>query len=137
MENMKDQIKKLVGIAAGLFSLVTSAGAVVASSCCVLPLALSAAGIGGTWIGGLSELVFYRSWILAAAAVALAIGWAVALRRPMITCAEDGSCTRTTRHWLTFGALGLSTLFVGVAVAWSWLEPTIFAALLRMTAGAV
>ena len=77
-------------------------------------------------------LVFYRSYFLIAAGVVLAVGWAVALRRRTITCMVDGAGDRPARGWPTFGTLGLSTLLVGVAAAWGWIEPAVVAALLRL-----
>jgi hypothetical protein len=65
------------------------------------------------------------------AVAALAVGWIVALRRRTITCPTDGVCARPARSWLTFGMLGLSTLLVGVAAAWGWIEPPGMAALSR------
>jgi mercuric ion transport protein len=119
-----------------LLSLFTGIGAVAASSCCALPLALSAAGIGGAWLGGLSGLVFYRPYFLIAAAVALAVGWGMTLRRQAAACTTDGACVRPARGWLTFAALALSTLLVGMAAAWSWIEPAIMPALLRLAEAA-
>ncbi len=118
---------------AALLSLVSGLGAVAVSSCCALPLALSAAGLGGAWLGGLSELTFYRPYLLSAAVVALAAGWIVALGRRM-ACAKADGCAPSARNRLTFGMLGLSTLMVGTAAAWDLLEPPVLAALLRLTA---
>lgn len=133
---MKDQVKKLAGTGTLLLSLFTGAGALAASSCCALPLALSLAGFGGAWIGGLSGLVFYRPWFMVAAGLALAAGWTVALRRNRAGCTAEHLCARPARNWLTFGALGLSTLLVGVAAAWDWIEPAVMTALLRLADGA-
>ena len=131
---MRDWANGTAGLGAALISLFTGLGAIAASSCCVLPLALSVVGFGGAWLGGVSELVFYRPYFLIAAAVAVAAGWTVALRRT-ITCTTDGACAGSQRSWLTFGTLGLSTLLVGVAAAWSWIEPAVVTALLRLAEG--
>lgn len=129
---MKDQVKEMAGTGALLLSLFTGVGALAASSCCALPLALSLAGIGGAWVGGLSGLVFYRPWFLIAAGLALAAGWTVALRRKGTGCTGERLCARPARNWLTFGVLGLSTLLVGVAAAWDWIEPAVMMALLSL-----
>jgi mercuric ion transport protein len=130
---MKDWVNRMAGMGAALLSLSTGMGAVAASSCCALPLALSAAGFGGAWLGGISGLGVYRLWFLTAAAIALAVGWIVVLGRRMAACTADGACARPAQGWLTYGMLGLSTLLVGVAAAWGWIEPTVMSALLRLT----
>ena len=130
---MQITINRLTAAGTALLSLATGLGAVVISSCCALPLALSVAGLGGAWLGGANELIAYRPHALMAAALALAIGWGVALRRRAAACPADGACARPARGWLTFGTLGLSTLLVGVAAAWGWIEPAVIAALIRLT----
>ncbi|WP_170984444.1 mercuric transporter MerT family protein [Rhodoligotrophos defluvii] len=132
---MRAWVNGTAGLGAAFISLVTGLGAVAASSCCVLPLALSVVGFGGAWLSGVSELVFYRPYFLIAAAVTLAMGWVVVLRRRPIVCTADDACARPQRSWLTFGTLGLSTLLVGVAAAWSWIGPAVMAALLRLAEG--
>lgn len=117
-----------------LLSLFAGVGAVGVSSCCVLPLALSAAGIGGAWLGKLPGLISYRNYFLAAAVLALAAAWAFALWRRHAECMlTSGACARPARSWRTYSVLCLSTVQVGVAAAWSWIEPAIMAALLRLT----
>jgi len=47
--------------------------ALLASSCCVLPLVLAVAGISGAWIGQLRRLAPYSSWLLALALASLGV----------------------------------------------------------------
>jgi len=129
------------GAAAGsavfvVFSLITGLGAALASSCCALPLALATAGIGGAWLGNFSGLIFYKGYILAAAATVLVLGWIVAIRRRVKACEIDGPCDRHSKGWLMFGALGLSTVLVGFAAASDWLEPLIVRYLLSLDGSA-
>lgn len=123
-----------MGAGTVLLSLVTGVGAVAASSCCALPLALTLAGLGGAWLGGWSDLIFYRPWFLVAAALALAMGWTMALRQRRVACTAADGCARQGSG-LTFGALGLSTLLAGTAVAWNWIEPAVMTALLLLAEG--
>lgn len=119
---------------AALLSLFAGLGAVGVSSCCVVPLALSAAGIGGAWLGELPGLTSYRIYFLTAAALALAAAWALALWLRHAECTvTSGACARPSRSWRTYSVLCLSTVLVGVAAAWRWIEPAIMAALLRLT----
>ncbi len=49
--------------------------AVLAASCCVLPLALAFIGIGGSWISMLGPFVDHRGLILLGVLVVLAWAW--------------------------------------------------------------
>ncbi|WP_299843016.1 hypothetical protein [uncultured Jannaschia sp.] len=62
---------------------IGSAGmaALLSASCCVLPLALSLAGLGGTWLTVLGPFVVWRLPILIAAGLVVAIAWIVMVRR--------------------------------------------------------
>lgn len=50
-------------------------GAILASSCCVVPFALFALGISGAWIGNLAVLEPYRPIFIGVALVALFFAW--------------------------------------------------------------
>lgn len=135
VRSMEEPVNRTAVLGATSASLLASISAVFAASCCALPLALSVAGIGSAWLAGLTELSFYRHYFLAAAAGTLALAWGVLLWRRQGVCTEYGACIAPTRPWLTYGTLGLSTLLVGVAAAWGWLEPLIMAGLMRIAAG--
>jgi mercuric ion transport protein len=88
-----------------------------ASTCCVLPLALVSAGVGGAWIAQLRALERFQ-WIFIALAVA-AFGYAFyrLYLRPA-PCAPDIACaTPLTRHrqriafWVTLVAAKAVILF--------------------------
>jgi len=69
------------------------------ASCCVLPLALIAAGLGGSILTVF--LVRYKTYLMALAIGALGYAW-FAYRRDVMAC-ELGFCEiagRTTRKWL-------------------------------------
>jgi mercuric ion transport protein len=52
--------------------------ALLASSCCVLPLVLAILGVSGAWIGGLRRMEPYSYPLTALAAVALIVaGWRI------------------------------------------------------------
>lgn len=100
---------------------VAGAGALFsAAACCVLPLALAALGIGA---GGLAAIVPFHWPMTIAAAVAVAVGWALYLRKRR-ACAADASCTTVaapTRATLVM--LSFATVFVALSALWpSYLE---------------
>ncbi|MCX7587807.1 MFS transporter permease [Phenylobacterium sp. 58.2.17] len=99
---------------------VTAAGATLLAwaACCVLPLALSIAGVsmaGMVWIAG------QRTWLTVATLVVLGIGWWAALRR-------GRACSAPSR--LTIGLLSIATALTLIALAWQpLLEPRLLAIL--------
>lgn len=78
--------------------LLAGVGALIGASCCVLPLILAIAGVGGSWVAGIGALTPYQPYLLGMAALFVGIGWSVALRRR----------TRTR----VFVVLGLATVLV-------------------------
>jgi len=64
---------------------------VLASLCCVGPLALVLAGVGGAWVGTLQVFQPYQPFFLGAAAIALAFAWR-RIHRPAAACAPGEAC---------------------------------------------
>lgn len=69
-------------------------GAMAASSCCLVPLALFGVGISGAWIGHLTRLAPYQPYFLGVAFICLGLGLWVRHRATRMICAPDGTCTR-------------------------------------------
>lgn len=98
-----------------------------ASTCCVLPLLLVSAGIGGAWVAQLRELQRFQ-WVFIALALA-AFGFAFyrLYLRPASTCAPGTACavpaTRRRQRiafWMTLvgaKALILSPIVYGYLAA--------------------
>jgi len=80
-------------------------GALLASSCCVLPLALALAGISGAWISQLRVMEPYSDGLLALAFGALAwAAWRIYGRSAQTqeVCEADAACrpvSHTVRTW--------------------------------------
>ncbi len=84
-------------------------GALIASSCCIVPLVLVSLGISGTWIGSLTALEPYKPLFLAVTALVLAAGYWHVYFRPKQAC-EDGSyCARPASGLITKSALWTAT----------------------------
>ena len=62
-------------------------GALLASSCCIVPLVLLTLGVSGAWIGNLTGLAPYQGYFTAATLVFLASGFWFVYRRP-----NDDAC---------------------------------------------
>lgn len=124
-----ERARNPAGSLAGL-SALAGIGAVAASSCCVLPLALAGLGAGGAVLGGLGALAAYQMPILAAAVALLAAGWLAFWRRARAAaCAADGACARPETPRLTLIALLAATLLVGAGAGWSSVEPILLGAI--------
>ena len=79
--------------AGGLMALAVLAS-LLASTCCVLPLALVLLGVTGAWMAQLQAAKPFVPYAMAVAAGALGwAGWLVF--RPVRACAADGACATT------------------------------------------
>lgn len=108
----------------GMFAAGGVLGALGASSCCVLPVALFAVGASGPWIGGLTALSPYQPYFLAASAVLIVLGLWELRRRARLECA-GGACARPRRRLLAKGALGLAVALIMLNLVWPRLLPVL------------
>jgi mercuric ion transport protein len=100
-------------------------GGVLASSCCVIPMALAGLGAGGAAFSGLEFLAAWRIYLIAGAALALALGWAMFFRQRSIACDPCADAMPTRR---VAALLSLGTVFVALSYVW---DPMIEPMLLR------
>lgn len=66
-------------------------GAVLVSSCCILPFVLVMLGLGGVWLGKLHALYAYRWLFFGLSAIVLFFAWR-RLYRPVTACADGDIC---------------------------------------------
>lgn len=100
-------------VAGGVFA------AVGASSCCILPLALAVAGIGGAWIGALTALSPYQPAFLALGALTVGSGLWRAYRRNRPACDGPQCGTPGSRRWTRTGLwLAAGLLLIAATTAW-------------------
>jgi mercuric ion transport protein len=100
---------------------VTGFAGVLASSCCVIPLALGSLGAGAGAFGALEAIAPWRLPILAGGGLALVGAWGLWWRK-RVACA-GASCAAPRRSGLTLGILALATKIMLAAAAWPLLEP--------------
>lgn len=62
-------------------------GAVAASTCCIVPLVLTSVGVGGAWVGTLTEMAPYQPIFLAIAIGCLGAGFWMVYGRRQAACA--------------------------------------------------
>ena len=90
-------------------------GALAASSCCLVPLALFGIGVGGAWIGYLTRLAPYQPYFLGFAVVCLGLGYGLRHRSRRVVCAEDEMCARPfPSRIVTMGFVVASVLILAV-----------------------
>lgn len=101
-------------------------GALAASSCCIVPLALFSLGVGGAWIGNLTALAPYQPIAVAVTVVFLGSGFYLVYGRGKARgCETEGGCTTPKSDRLVKAVLWLSTLLVGAAVAFNFVPPAV------------
>jgi mercuric ion transport protein len=100
-------------------------GALAASSCCIVPLALFGLGVGGAWIGNLTRLAPYQPYFLAATVVSLGYGYWLVYRSGQRACADGEGCARPLPNRIVKTALIVATLLVLGALAFDFLAPLI------------
>ena len=98
-------------------------GALVASSCCIMPLVLFGLGVSGTWIGNLTRLAPYQPIFIAASLACLGAGAWLTRRESKRACAEGKACARPLPNRLVKTALIVAALLVVAAISFDFLGP--------------
>lgn len=98
-------------------------GAVLASSCCILPLLLLTLGVSGAWIGHLTVLAPYQPVFLLATGGFLAAGFWAVYQRPKPACDPGSYCASPRSDQLIRLALWTATTLAGAAVGADLLGP--------------
>jgi mercuric ion transport protein len=90
-------------------------GALVASACCILPLALFSLGISGAWIGNFTQLAPYQPYFVAATLVCVGTGYWLVHRSSKLACADGAACARPLPNKFVKAALVGATVIVLMA----------------------
>lgn len=106
-----------------LFAAGSVLGALAASSCCLLPLALFGLGATGAWIGTLSSLTPYQPIFVVITAGFLVGGFWMVYRKPKTDCAEGSFCARPVSTRIVKSALWSATVLVVAAAAFPYVAP--------------
>src|SRR6266700_3014797 len=103
--------------ASGLF------GALAASSCCILPLALFGLGVSGAWIGNFTRLAAYQPYFIAATLAFLGYGYWLVYRSSTRACADGEACARRLPNRIVKTSLILATILVVAALGLDFVAP--------------
>jgi mercuric ion transport protein len=98
-------------------------GALAASSCCILPLALFGLGVSGAWIGNFTQLAPYQPYFLAVTLGFLGAGYWLVYRSSKLACADGETCARPLPNLLVKVGLVLATILVIAALGIDFLAP--------------
>jgi mercuric ion transport protein len=113
----------------GLLASGSVIGAILASSCCILPLVLFSLGIGGAWMSNLTALKPYQPYFLAMTVLLLGAGFYSVYRKPKNACSADGTCSTDGYCDTPLAdrvikiALWSATALVALALAWPYIAP--------------
>ena len=100
-------------------------GALAASTCCIVPLALFSLGVSGAWIGNLTALAPYQPIFVVVTLGFLAAGYWMVYRAPKVACAEGTECARPAPRRAVKMALWIATVLVAAAMALPYVAPTL------------
>lgn len=100
-------------------------GAIGASSCCILPLALFSLGAGGAWIGNLTALAPYQPVFIAVTLGFLGYGFYAVYWKPRRGCVNGAACARPLPNRIVKSALWVSTALVAAAIAFPYVAPSL------------
>ena len=98
-------------------------GALLASSCCIVPLVLFGLGVSGAWIANLTQLAPYQPYFIAATVACLAGGYGFMYRSRRRACMDGQICARPLSKRIVTSALVLATILVVGALALDVLAP--------------
>ncbi len=109
------------------FAVIGTTAALLASTCCVLPLTLILLGITGAWIGNLSALEPYRAYFIAVAAISIGIGFYKVYTKPTsLSCDPDSYCAKPYSEKITKTILWIAAFLVILSALWPYVVPIIF-----------
>jgi mercuric ion transport protein len=101
-------------------------GAILASSCCIVPLVLITLGASGAWIGNFTALEPYKPLFIGFTMILLGFGFWHVYLKPKKAC-EDGSyCATDTSSRITKGALWIATALVLLALTIDYWAPLFY-----------
>jgi mercuric ion transport protein len=98
-------------------------GALAASSCCILPLALFGLGISGAWIGNFTRLAPYQAWFIVATLAFLGYGYWLVYRSSTRACADGEACALPLPNRIVKTSLILATILVVAALGLDFIAP--------------
>ena len=101
-------------------------GAILALSCCIVPLILVTLGVSGAWIGNLTALEPYKPYFVIVTLAFLAGGFWHVYGRAKTECVDGSYCARPESAIITKTALWVATIIVALAMTLQWWAPLFY-----------
>ncbi|MEQ1755915.1 MAG: mercuric transporter MerT family protein [Micropepsaceae bacterium] len=101
-------------------------GAILASSCCVVPLLLVLLGVSGAWIGNLTALEPYKPLFTVVTLVFIGLGFWHVYFKPKPACADGSYCARPRASLITKSALWGATVLIILSITVDWWAPLFY-----------
>ena len=101
-------------------------GAILASTCCVVPLLFVMLGISGAWIGNLTALEPYNPYFAGIALVFIGLGFRQVYFKAKPACVDGSYCAKPQSAVITKTALCLSTVVILLALTINWWAPLFY-----------
>lgn len=101
-------------------------GAILASACCVLPLALVTLGVSGAWIGSLAVLEPYKPYVAAVTLGLIGLGFRQVYFRKQPVCKTGTYCARPESSLISQIVLWAATALVLLALTLNWWAPLFY-----------
>ncbi len=101
-------------------------GAILASSCCIVPLVLVTLGASGAWIGNLTGLEPYKPVFALITFAFLGFGYWQIYRKPAMACKEGSYCASPASDRIVKGALWVATALVVLALTIDFWAPLFY-----------
>ena len=101
-------------------------GAILASSCCIVPLVLVTLGASGAWIGNLTALEPYKPLFATVTFVFLGFGYWQVYRKRDVPCEEGSYCATPASDRIAKGALWIATILVLLALTIDFWAPLFY-----------
>ncbi|MFN3615357.1 MAG: mercuric transporter MerT family protein [Rubrimonas sp.] len=101
-------------------------GAILASTCCIAPLALLMLGVSGAWIGTLTALEPYKPVFAGVALVFIGFGFRQVYYKAKPVCVDGSYCARPQASFITKSALWIAMGLVLLALTINWWAPLFY-----------
>jgi len=102
-------------------------GALVASSCCIVPVVLFSLGISGAWIGNLTQLAPYKPYFIIVTLAFIGSGFLLVHRASRRACADTEACAKPLPNRIVRIVLFVATIMVIAAFAFDFVAPFLLA----------
>ena len=113
----------------GGFAAFSGLGAILASSCCVFPLGLSAVGASAGVISAFHSFESMRLPLLIIASISLLGGWYMWWSKRNAEYCSTGYCSTSTSRNSAVIMLSVSTFIILLGLSWEHIEPVLLTAI--------